>query len=294
MRGRRWRTVLFVPADRPDRIATAHSRGADAIVIDLEDAVAAAEKERVRDALVNLLAHDTPRGPLVVRVNSCDTPWFADDVAALSPVLDSLDAVMLPKAAGPEDVRALASLLDAVEGLGAGHGRVQIMPVIETAVGVLDARPIAAASSRTSTMLFGSADLSADLGITASADGAELAPARSLVVLAAAAAGRPPPMDGPHLTLGDDDGLRRAARSAKALGFGGKAVIHPDQIPTVHGVFGVDQTELAWAHQVEAAYRAAEASGRGVARLADGTFIDGPVVKQARAVIAAAHEEAGP
>lgn len=287
-----WRTLLFVPGDRSDRITSAPQRGADAIVIDLEDAVPPTGKASARAEVVELLSRTRIPGTIMVRVNAPDTKWFEDDVEALGAVLGSLHAVLLPKAADSDHVRVLDDLLSRHEATTASR-RLEIIPMIETAAGVLKARSVGAASHRNATLLFGHADLSTDLGMPITPDGVEHAQARYLVVLASAAAALPPPIDGPYLSLGDLDGLQRSARTVRALGFGGKAVIHPEQIPVVHKAFAIDPTELAWAQKVDSAFRTAADSGRGVARLPDGTFVDEPIVRRARALLDAADRHGG-
>lgn len=282
-RRKRYRSVLFVPGDRTDRILTAPGRGADAVVVDLEDAVAADTKERARAGVVDLLGAGRVGGAVMVRVNAAGTRWFADDVAALAPVLHTLDALVLPMAA-PEGV---AALHEAVTATGVAEPP-EIVAIAETAAAILDARAIATASPLLTTLMFGVADLSAELGVTSTAEGTELAHARAQLVLASAAAGALPPLDGPYLNLDDPPGLVRSARVAHELGFGGKATIHPAQIPAVHAEFSVSAQQLEWAREVLDAFDAATAAGSGVARLGDGTFIDEPVARRARDLLSLA------
>lgn len=275
---RRWRTVLFVPGDRPDRVDKAGRSGADAVAIDLEDAVAGEAKDRARAATVEHLR--TKRSvPTMVRINARDSGELERDVEQLAPVWANVDAVILPEASGASDVKYLDELLQRT----LGPGGPAMIPIVETAVGVFEARATAAASPRVNTLLFGPADLTAELGIAPSADGHELAFARAQVVLAAAAAHLAGPIDGPHLVLADDQGLTRSTRSARELGFAGKAVIHPEQITIVNAGFGPTSADLTWAEQVLAAVAA---DGAGALRLADGTFIDEAIVRRARKIIA--------
>lgn len=283
------RTLLFVPADRQDRIAKAAASGADAVAVDLEDALSEARKDEGRALAVEAL-HDVvdPAVMLVVRVNAIGTSHVEADVASLCPVLDRLTAVLLPKAESPEDVHELGALLDrAEEASGVRVGRTQILATTETAAGVLAAREIAGASERVLTLLFGPADLSSELGLSPTAEGVELATARSTVVLAAAAAKVAQPIDGPHLVLHDDEGLDTSALTARRLGFGGKAVLHPAQLPVVARVFAPSDEELAWACQVDEVFGEAEKQGRAAVRLPDGTFVDLPVAQRARSLLRA-------
>lgn len=290
------RTALFVPGDQPSRIRTALATGVDVVVVDLEDAVAPAAKRAARATVVETLAAAaTSVTPAVaVRVNDVGTEWFADDVAALGRVLPLVDLVVLPMAQSADDVRRLDDALTAEEGAhGPAAGETAVVPIVETARGVLEAFELAGTSSRVLTLMFGSADLSNELGVTATPEGQELLHARSHVVLAAAAAGCAPPVDGPYLTLRDPEGLAVSCAAARALGFGGKAAIHPEQLATVTDCFSPTEAELDWARQVEQAHEQARGRGSGVATLTDGTFVDEPVVARARRILAAQGVTAG-
>ncbi|WP_198962109.1 CoA ester lyase [Pseudonocardia sp. MH-G8] len=284
----RLRTLLFVPADRPDRIPKAAAAGADGIAVDLEDAVALSRKDEARAGLAPALAALPPDGPVVaVRINAVASGLAEADVAALEPVLARVDLVVVPMCSDAAAVRAVATLLDRAEArAGLEPGRTGLLPLVETAAGVAEARAIAAADPRVRTLTFGPADLSNELGVTPTADGEELFVARSTVVLAAAAAGRPGPIDGPHLDLDDADGLARSAARARRLGFAGKQVIHPRQVPVVMAAFAPTEAQLSWARRVDEAFREAEAAGVSSLRLDDGTFIDYPIAHRARALLA--------
>lgn len=218
------RTLLFVPGDRPDRIVKAVASGADGVAIDLEDAVAAAQKDAARTSVRSAL-HALPDDGLpvlCVRINAVDSGLAEDDVAALESVLARIALVIVPMSSDPDGIRCAAELLGRAErSAGVDVGRVGIVPLVETAAGILAAPAIAESHERVHTLAFGPADLSRELGITPTADGDEFLHARSQLVLAAAAAHRPPPIDGPYLDLADADGLARSARRARALGFGG-------------------------------------------------------------------------
>lgn len=285
----RLRTMLFVPGDRPSRILGAFDVPVDAVVIDLEDAVASASKARARrDCAEAIRMVDESAALVAVRVNPVGSRHFDDDLEALTPVMRHIAMIVLPKAESGSDVAKLDEILVAIEQeQDLNIGQVSVLPIVETARGVLNAREIASSSGRVSTLMFGSADLSADLGVTVTPDGLELQYARSHVVLAVAAAGKAQPIDGPHLTLRDAPGLERSARSARLLGFAGKALIHPEQLSVVAAVFSPTDAELRWAQLVEDAHREAQNAGSGVATLDDGTFIDEPVVAQARRILAA-------
>ncbi len=259
--------LLFCPADRPDRYDKAAERS-DTVVLDLEDAVAPADKDAARRAVADAL----PRLPAdtVVRVNPAGTPWFADDVAVLRAAGHA--TVMLPKAASPAD-------LDALEGFA-------VLALCETAAGVLHAPAIAAHPACTALM-WGGEDLVADLGGRRSRDARGryhpvVEHARSTVLLAAAAAGRTA-VDAVHIDIGDLAGLARETAEAVDVGFGAKACIHPSHVPVIRDGFRPTDEALAWARGVTAA---AETAG-GVFRY-EGRMIDEPLLRQARATLARA------
>ncbi|MQA85537.1 MAG: CoA ester lyase [Streptosporangiales bacterium] len=289
-RGARLRTLLFVPGDRPDRIAKAYASGADGVAVDLEDAVASSAKAKARElTAASVREHGERRCIATVRINALDTGLAQDDLDALAPALPELDAVLLPKAS-PDHVRDLGERLGSLEeAAGVEPGRLAILPIIETAAGVLSAAAVAAAANeRVHTLLFGPADLADELGLTLTVEGTELLHARSQVVLAAAAAGRAGPLDGPHFALDDSDGLSRSAALARRLGFAGKTVLHPRQLEAVHAAFAPTASDLAWAREVDQAFREAEAAGMSSIRIADGSFVDYPIARRARALLAEA------
>jgi citrate lyase subunit beta / citryl-CoA lyase len=258
------RSLLFVPGSRPDRFAKARASGADEIVIDLEDAVAPDEKAQAREHVRQWRATE---GTGVVRINGPDSQWYEDDVAALT---DRPCAVMLPKAASKEEIAGLMNRL--------APGSC-VIPLLESAVGVLEARGICAAAGVVRAA-FGNADLAGDLGVDP-ADRTALAHARAATVLASAASRVAPPLDGVTIALTDDEVLRADAEHAAALGFTGKLCIHPRQVPIVHEVFSASPEELAWAREVVA--RASES-----VTVVDGRMIDKPVIDRARRLLARA------
>ncbi|MBB3665146.1 MULTISPECIES: HpcH/HpaI aldolase/citrate lyase family protein [Prauserella salsuginis group] len=250
---------LFVPASRPERFERAIGAGADVVVIDLEDAVGADEKDTARD---NLVRH-WPGGDhvvVVVRVNALHTEHGEADLAAcrrLGP-----DAVVLPKTESADDVAAAATAAAA-----------PVLPLVETARGLVELGGIAAADDVV-RLLFGSVDLALDLGVSADA---ALDTARSDLVRWSAARGLPQPVDGVSTAIRDTDAVTRSAERALAWGFGGKLCIHPTQVPLVHAAFAPTAEELAWAERV----LAVESDGAAVV---DGEMIDRPVVERARRI----------
>lgn len=281
------RTLLFTPADRPDRIASALGRSADAVAVDLEDAVSPEHKSRARDSARRGLGSAGTRGagPLrFVRINALATEWATDDlalVAELAGRLDGvLDGVIVPKVAAVGEIETVRAALPPT---------LSVLAIIESAQGVLAAESIATADG-VAGLILGSLDLAADLRVEPDVDRPGLAHARSHVVLACAAAGLPSPLDGPHPELDDEAGLTRSSRALRALGFGGRVVIHPRQIEPVAMAFAPTEDELDWARSVLAA--AADADGAGAFRLPDGTFVDRPVVGRATRLLASSGEAA--
>ena len=256
--------LLFCPADRPDRYAKAAQR-ADALILDLEDAVAADAKDAARQAVASALP--TLGTQVLVRVNAADTPWFTDDVAMLRAA--GHRAVMLPKAASPED-------LDSLDGF-------DVLAICETAAGVL-AAPAIARHRACTALMWGGEDLIADLGGRSSRDTQRryypvVEHARFTVLLAAAAAGKVA-VDSVHIDIDDIDGLTRESGEAVDLGFGAKACIHPSHVPVIRDAFRPTDEMIAWATGVTAAARTAA----GVFRY-QGRMIDEPLLRQAQAVL---------
>lgn len=278
------RSLLFAPANEPRKTRRLSGSGADAVVLDLEDAVARDQKLAART-----FARATLRdiaGPLrCVRVNGFDTGLTADDVAAV--VCADLDAIVLPKVETAVDLRRLDAMLATAEAAAQlPCGSVRVIPLVETCAGVIAGAEIAHASSRTLVLAFGSGDLGRDLALpTIRGDlSAAIAYGRAKIVYDARAAGLPPPLDGPYLNVRDQDGMAADCRAAAAVGHGGKVCIHPDQVPVANRVFGPAPEEVAFAHKVIAAFSAAEASG-SAAIAVEGVFVDYPIVIKARSII---------
>ncbi|HET9652169.1 MAG TPA: CoA ester lyase [Usitatibacter sp.] len=260
------RSFLFVPGNRPERFDKACATGAHAVIVDLEDAVAPADKAAARDALHTWL-HSGKRA--WVRINGRESEWFDEDLAFAAH--ESVVGVMLPKA---EEV-------DAIRALHAHAPDVRIVPLIESALGLWRAEELAQEEG-VERLAFGSVDFQLDAGIEG--DGDELLFARSQLVIASRVAGRLAPIDGVTLALDDADALAADVRRARRLGFGGKLCIHPKQVAGVNAGFAPDADEISWARRVVSA---AEASGDNAVRL-DGKLIDRPVIERARALIAEA------
>jgi citrate lyase subunit beta/citryl-CoA lyase len=265
------RSVLFVPGDRPDRFAKAIDSGADVVVLDLEDAVAMADKEAARAAVDDYLART--RMPVLVRINGTDTPWCDAD---LEMIARHRAAVMIPKAHSAAHVAGVTERL---------ASQTPAVVLIETAAGVCAAAQICGVPTVVRAA-FGSIDLSAELGVDPD-DTSALQYARSAVVLGSAAAGRPAPLDGVTTDLGEASPLRRDVNHAVALGFGGKLCIHPRQIAAVHEGFSPSPRELEWARKVTAE------AAPGKACVVDGKMVDKPVIDRAARILLRANRGQG-
>lgn len=276
------RSYLYAPGSNPRVIDKALAAGADAVILDLEDSVAPQDKLAARGHVATAIAGATNAGELHVRVNHRGGGPDLDDVAAVT--VPGLTGIRLPKIGSAEQVRAVADALDRLEpAAGMAPGTVALYLSIETAAAALAAAELAAAP-RVARLVFGATDFLADIGSPGATDGPATVLARGMLVLASRAAGIGAPVDCVHTALDDEDGLRRGARAARELGFFGKSVIHPRQIPAVHEVFTPSDEELAEARRVLAH---AETHGAGATRL-DGELIDAAVVARARRLVAMA------
>ena len=281
------RTLMFASANDPVRSLKAIAIGASAVCLDLEDAVATSEKAAARAVVAETLLDPSVEGANAhVRINGVDTAFCDDDLTALGPLLPRLSGILVPMVESADQVRHVAARLDALEAEhGVEAGAVRLIAIAETAKGVLAAPDVAASTPRLRTLLLGPADLAHDLGIELTADGYELFHVRSQLVLAARAAGLEGPIDGPFLGLKDDEGTRTSAQWAKRLGYQGKMVLHPQQLPVVAEVFAPSADEIAWAQTVVAAFAENEAKGISAFKLDDGTFVDYPVVHRAQSIL---------
>ena len=264
------RSYLFVPGNRPERFAKALASGADAVVLDLEDAVAADAKPAARDTVRQFLAaaDDATRARLVLRINDQATPWFDDDLRALA-TLPPL-ALMLPKAERTDTLQQLQARLPSRP----------VLALVETARGVLAAEALAACPP-VARLVFGTLDYALDLDLSGDPIGLDYAASR--LALASRAAGLPAPVAGVTPDIDDEARLLAEWARARAHGFGAKLCIHPKQVAPLHAALRPSDDELAWAQRV---LDAAAASG-GAVQL-DGRMIDRPVVERARRLLARA------
>jgi citrate lyase subunit beta/citryl-CoA lyase len=276
---RHWQTVLFVPADRPEMLAKAQRLGADALLIDLEDAVAADAKQSARERLAELLRDVRLAGPsaVCVRINGVGE-GAEHDLAALAGC--PLDAIVLPKAGITAELAHVQSTLGELFGT-----RVGLVPQVESTAGILAIAALAGVTG-VSAIAFGGEDFCVDLGVCRSEDSLELLMPRALLAMHACAAGIPA-FDTVWTAIGDRDGLVREARIARQLGFCGKLLIHPSQIEPVREVFAPSDEELAWAQRVLGT-RSQDAPSVGV-HVIDGKMVDAPVLAQAERILARAH-----
>ena len=281
------RTLMFASANDPVRSLKAIAIGASAVCLDLEDAVATSEKAAAREVVAQTLLDPSVEGANAhVRINGVDTAFCDDDLTALGPLLPRLSGILVPMVESADQVRHVAARLDALEAEhGVDAGAVRLIAIAETAKGVLAAPDVASSTPRLRTLLLGPADVAHDLGIELTADGYELFAIRSQLVLAARAAGLEGPIDGPFLGLKDDEGTRISAQWAKRLGYQGKMVLHPQQLPVVAEVFAPSADEITWAQTVVAAFAEHEAKGISAFKLEDGTFVDYPVVHRAQSIL---------
>jgi (S)-citramalyl-CoA lyase len=274
------RSYLFVPGDRPERFEKAAAAGADAVIVDLEDAVAAEDKAGARDAALAWITKRTLGGPAVfLRLNGLRTPAGIADLAAvlnLGPALAGLAGLLLPKARAA-DVSVIADLIDQT-GMPWELGA-----LVETIEGIEEAFVLARASDRLSFLMFGGADLAAELGVEIAWD--PLLSARARLVAAAAGAGRAS-LDMPWIALSDLAGEEAEMRRSFALGFTSRAAIHPTQPPRINAMLEPTPAALDQARRVMDAY----AASRGSACLLDGRLVERPIIEHSRRLLARAGE----
>lgn len=263
-------TLLYVPADRGDRVAKALGLDADVVIVDLEDAVAPAAKEAARRSVPDLLGGRAVRR-VQVRVNSLETPWGFDDLAMVRE-LDAHVEVRLPKVESPEAVD------EAIDQLGPTR---PVHCLIETAVGVERAFDIAR-HPQTASIGLGEEDLRSQLGVS---DDRGLDWARGRLLVAAKAAGLPPPVQSVYTNVNDLAGLTESCRVGRAMGLVGRCAIHPRQLPAIRAGYRPGLDEIGRARDLLNRLEDAEAAGAGVSVLGDGTFVDAAMVDGARRVL---------
>lgn len=281
--------MLFVPGDRPDRIAKALASPADAVIVDLEDAVALSRKNEARSNLASALGAPRTKAATTkaayVRVNPMTTSHALDDLLAV--VRAGADGIVLPKVESMADVVASEWTLDQA---GAPEG-FDLILILETAKGITGLPHILKSARRARRANIGAGDLSRDLGLSIGPDETELAAYRAGLVAACRANGFHAPLDTVWGDLSDEGGLRRSAERAQRAGFAGKLAIHPRQVEVINDVFAPSPEEIARAQRIVSAFDEAEAAGNASIEV-DGAFVDYPVAEQARRTLALAERVA--
>lgn len=280
------RTMLFLPGNNPNMIMNGEYLGSDSIIFDLEDAVSPDDKDSARDLVRNALTYMTfGKKERIVRINALDTPYWVEDLEAVLPLAP--DVIMPTKVSGGEYIRKLDAEMTRIEQQhGLPVGKIKLIPLLETALGIENAYEIAVASARMEALYLGAEDLSADLRCARTKAGTEIFYARERLVCAARAAGIEA-YDTPFTDVEDLEGLEADTRLAKSMGFTGKAVISPRHVDIVNEVFSPSQAEIQHARDVFAAIEEAKRQGKGAISL-NGKMIDAPIVLRARFVLEAA------
>jgi citrate lyase subunit beta/citryl-CoA lyase len=273
------RSYLYVPGSTPRRIENALASEADAVVLDLEDAVAPNRKEEARETVAGFLRSGDEK-PIFVRVNVPGSALAEEDIEAVAE--PNLAGLRLPKTESAEAVRRVAKRL---EDLGCEAG---IQCLIESALGLELVFEIARAHERVVGMSLGEADLAADLGVR---DDVGLLYARSRLVVATRAAGLPGPVQSVYTNVRDEEGLRRSTEEGKNQGFVGRSAIHPNQLSTINEVFTPTESEVAEAEDLLARLEESAGAGTGALALEDGRFVDEAVVGSARLTLALARRD---
>jgi citrate lyase subunit beta/citryl-CoA lyase len=292
-KARRRRSRLYIPGNQPDLMPNAGLFGSDSLVLDLEDSVAPSSKAEALILLRRALeSHRSffQSAEIIVRINPLSGSQGRNDLDELAACLP--DAILLPKCEDSGSVAELSVLLDGFEAAsGMRPGNTLILPLVETARGVLASASIAAASSRVTALCFGAEDFTRDIGARRTAAGSETAYARAAIVVAARAAGVQA-LDSVYSDTEDDTGFAAYCAASRAMGFDGVGLVHPRQVAAAHAAFTPDLSEVAEARRVVAALKEAKAHGLGVASL-DGRMVDAPVAERARRIVALAELDSG-
>lgn len=269
------RSLLFVPGNNHRFIEKARTLNADIVCLDLEDSVPPAEKDKAREMIRNTLNTGRFEAEVYVRVNPFDSNLIHDDIKAV--LCDRLDGIVIPKVNTPEEVIEVSRIIDE------SNTRVEIMPSIESARGVVNAYSIASASSRVSALVFGIFDFLHDMGIEYKENGLGYTYARAKIPVDARAAGVYA-IDAIWQRVDDIDGLIKDATIARELGYKGKSIIHPKHIEPVHRIFLPSKEEVEWAKKVVEALEDSIKQGKGAVRV-DGKMVDAVHYKRAKAIL---------
>lgn len=284
------RTWLFAPGNHPRKVEKVFGAGADVAILDLEDAVAAAEKVATRAVVAEALA--VPRAcRAYVRVNALDTAFTFGDLEAV--VGPGLDGIVLPKVERAADIQMADWVIGALEQKrGLAPGAVDLMPILETGRGIAGARGICGAGGRLKRVSFGAGDYTRDMGLEWTMTEHEIDPARAEVVLASRINDLEPPVDTVFVHIRAHDAFRASCARVRQSGFQGKLCIHPDQVGPANAAFTPAADDVAWARRIVAAFREAEAAGSASIQV-EGHFVDFPIVQRAERVLALAQAVEG-
>ena len=282
MRAHANRSFLFAPGNHERRVEKALGLGADVVILDLEDAVAISEKKSTRE-LINKTLEQPRNCAVFVRVNAYDTEFCYGDICSI--VSENLDGIVLPKLESLEDLRSIDWLLGNLEQeRGLPNGSIDLMPIIETAMGLVNIREIARADTRVKRLAFGGGDYTRDLGMEWTLKEDELLPVRSEMVLASRFGKLEPPVDTVFIHIKEHDAFRSSCSNILGLGFQGKMCIHPDQVPVTNETFTPDPEEVKWSQRVIDEFAKAEKAGIASIQI-DGYFVDYPIVEKAQRTV---------
>lgn len=280
------RSWLFAPGMDERKMSGALASAADALILDIEDAVAITEKPRARKMIRDVLASQPLDRQIYVRVNDIETGWTAEDISAVC--APGLAGIILPKAEAAETIRTASALIERAEqSANLLPGQVRLNAIVETARGIVNLPEIAQAGGRLDALMFGAGDYTADLGIPTANVGPHILNGKIATMVGSRAGGLAPPIDTVFFDLTDDDGFAADCAEARSLGFQGKAVIHPKQIAAVNTAFKPTEVEIRAAQRIIDAFEEAERNGIGAVRI-DGKLVDYAMLKSAKKTLATA------
>lgn len=276
------RTYLFAPGNHERRVEKAIGLGADVVILDLEDAVAVSEKKSTRN-LINKTLEQPRNCAAFVRVNAYDTEFCYGDICSI--VSENLDGIVLPKLESVEDLKSVDWLLTNLEKeRGLPHRSIDLMPIIETAGGLVNIREMASSDTRVQRLAFGGGDYTRDLGMGWTLKEDELLPVRSEMVLASRFGKLEPPVDTVFIHIKEHDAFRASCVNILGLGFQGKMCIHPDQVLVTNEIFTPSADEVSWSKRIISEFGEAEKSGIASIQI-DGYFVDYPIVEKAQRTV---------